>query len=77
MQTIPHTINTGIICIPILVKLLLFVAGENLEPIAKWGEAIRNDNLVNIFEEHKDCRKGCRSVYYRLKKYDTPPKYNL
>ena len=28
MQTIPHTINTGIICIPILVKLLLSVFEE-------------------------------------------------
>ena len=31
MQTIPLTINTGIICITIPVKLLLFVAGENLK----------------------------------------------
>ena len=46
---------------------------KGLEPVAKWGEAICNENLVNIFKEHKDCRKGCGSVYYKLKKYDTPP----
>ena len=27
---------------------------KGLEPIAKWGEAICDDNLVNIFKEHKD-----------------------
>ena len=50
---------------------------KGLEPIAKWGEAICEDKLVNIFEEHKDCRKGCGSVYYKLKEYDIPPKYSL
>ena len=23
-------------------------------PVAKWGEAICNDEVVNIFKEHKD-----------------------
>ena len=50
---------------------------KGFESIAKWGEAICDDNLVNLFKKHKDCRKRCGSVYYRLKKYDTPPKYNF
>ena len=31
--------------------------------VAKWGEAICEDNLVNFCDKHKDCRKGCGSVY--------------
>ena len=31
---------------------------RDLQPISKWEEAICN-------KEHKDCRKGCRSVYYK------------
>ena len=50
---------------------------KGLEAIAKWEEAICEDKLVNIFEEHKDCRKGCGIVYYKLKEYDIPPKYSL
>ena len=38
---------------------------KGLQPVAKWGEAICNDELVNIFKEHKDCLHGCGSVYYK------------
>ena len=38
---------------------------KGLQPIAKWGTAICEGNLVNFFKEHKDCRKGCRSVYFK------------
>ena len=79
-QTISHPINTGIICYSYSSKaFIVYRWGESkgLEPIAKWGEAICEDKLVNIFEEHKDCRKGCGSVYYKLKEYDIPPKYSL
>ena len=31
---------------------------KGLQPVAKWGEPICENNLVNFFEEHKDCRKG-------------------
>ena len=38
---------------------------KGLEPIAKWGEAICNDELVNFFDDlkHKNC--SCGSVYYK------------
>ena len=37
---------------------------KGLQPVAKWREAICDNELVNYFKEHKDCRKGCGSVYY-------------
>ena len=38
---------------------------KGLQSVAKWGEAICNDELVNFLkdEEHKNC--SCRSVYYK------------
>ena len=38
---------------------------RSLSPVAKWGEAICEDNLVNFFkdENHKNC--SCSSVYYK------------
>ena len=38
---------------------------RGLHPVAKWGEAICNDELVNFFEDenHKNC--SCCSVYYK------------
>ena len=38
---------------------------KGLQPVAKCGEAICENNLVNFFKEYKDCRKGCRGVYYK------------
>ena len=38
---------------------------KGLQPVAKCGEAICENNFVNFFKEHKDCRKGCRGVYYK------------
>ena len=38
---------------------------KGLQPVAKWGQAICDNELVNYFKEHKDCRKGCSSVYYK------------
>ena len=38
---------------------------KGLQLVAKWGETICDENLVKRFKEHKDCRKGCRSVYYK------------
>ena len=37
---------------------------KGLQPVAKWGEAICEDELVNFFkdEKHKNC--SCGSVYY-------------
>ena len=37
---------------------------KGLQPVAKWGEAICKDKLVNFFEDenHKNC--SCGSVYY-------------
>ena len=37
---------------------------KGLQPVAKWGEAICKDELVNFFEDenHKNCSFG--SVYY-------------
>ena len=32
---------------------------KGLQPVAKWGQAICDNELVNYFKEHKDCRKGC------------------
>ena len=37
---------------------------RGLKPVTKWGEAICDGELVNFFKEHKNCRKGCSSVYY-------------
>ena len=39
---------------------------KGLSPIAKSGEAICGDDLVNFFEDssHKNC--SCGSVYYKL-----------
>ena len=37
---------------------------KGLALVAKWGEAICDDKLVNFFKEHKNCRRGCGSVYY-------------
>ena len=34
---------------------------KGLQPVAKWGEAICNGELVSYFKEHKDCG----SVYYK------------
>ena len=38
---------------------------RGLPPVAKWGEAICKDELVNFFEDpnHKNCI--CGSVYYK------------
>lgn len=36
---------------------------KGFEPVAKWGEAICNDNLVHFFKEHKGC--SCGSVYFK------------
>ena len=36
---------------------------KGLQPVAKWGEAICEGNLVNIFKEHKDC--SCGSVHFK------------
>ena len=36
-----------------------------LQPIAKWGVAIFDGELVNFFKEHKDCKKGCGNLYYK------------
>ena len=30
---------------------------KGLQPVAKWGEAICENNLLNFFEEHKGCEK--------------------
>ena len=38
---------------------------KGFQPIAKWGEAIYDGELVNYFKEHKDCSKGCGNVYYK------------
>ena len=38
---------------------------KGYQPIAKWGEAICDGELVNYFKEHKDYRKGCGCVYYK------------
>ena len=38
---------------------------KGLQPVAKWGQAICDNELVNYFKEQKDCRKGCSSVYYK------------
>ena len=38
---------------------------KGLQPVAKCRKAICENNLVNVFKEHKDCRKGCGSVYYK------------
>ena len=57
MQTILYTINTGIICNTYSSEAFIvcrWKKSKGLEPIAKWGEAICDDNLVNIFKEHKD-----------------------
>lgn len=37
---------------------------RGLLPTAKWGEAICKGELVNFFNEHKDC--SCGSVYYKF-----------
>ena len=34
---------------------------KGLQPVAKWGEAICNGELVSYFKENKDCG----SVYYK------------
>ena len=31
-------------------------------PLAKWGESISNNKVVNIFKEHKNC--CCSKVYF-------------
>ena len=36
---------------------------KGLQPVAKWGEAICEGNLVNIFNEHEDC--SCESVHFK------------
>ena len=38
---------------------------KGLSLVAKWGEAICNDELINFFkdEKHKNC--SCGSVYYK------------
>ena len=38
---------------------------NGLLPITKWGEAICKDKLVDIFKEHKNCKTGCGSVYFK------------
>ena len=38
---------------------------KGLQPMAKWGEAICEGNLVNFFKEHQDCWKVCGSVYFK------------
>ena len=37
---------------------------KGLSPVAKWGEAICKNELVNFFDypKHKSC--SCRTVYY-------------
>ena len=39
---------------------------RGLQPVAKWGEAICENELVNFFkdEKHKNC--SCGSVYYKF-----------
>lgn len=37
---------------------------RGFRPIAKWGETICDGELVNYFNEHKNCAKGCGNVYY-------------
>ena len=37
---------------------------RRFRPIAKWGETICDGELVNYFNEHKNCAKGCGNVYY-------------
>ena len=38
---------------------------KGLSPVAKWGEAICSDDLVDFFKDpkHKNC--SCGSVYYK------------
>ena len=36
---------------------------KGLEPIAKWGEAICNNELVNFFDDLKHKNYSCGSVY--------------
>ena len=38
---------------------------KGLQPIPKYEEAICDGELVIYFKEHKACRKGCGSVYYK------------
>ena len=38
---------------------------KDLQPVVKWGDAIYNGELVNIFKEHKGYHHGCGSVYYK------------
>ena len=38
---------------------------NGLLPITKWGEAICKDKLVDVFKEHKNCKNGCGSVYFK------------
>ena len=38
---------------------------KGLSPVAKWGEAICEDELVIFFEDLKHKRCSCGSVYYK------------
>ena len=38
---------------------------KGLSPVAKWGEAICEDKLVNFFEDEKHKNCICGSVYYK------------
>lgn len=38
---------------------------KGLMPVAKWSEAICNNELVNVFKEHRNCPHGCGFVYYK------------
>lgn len=38
---------------------------KGLSPVAKWGEAICQDELVNFFEDSKHKRCSCGRVYYK------------
>lgn len=37
---------------------------KGLKPVAKWGEAICNGNIVNFLKEHLGCH--CGSVFYKF-----------
>lgn len=45
---------------------MMFVSGgkrNSYLPVAKWGESVCEDKIVNIFKRHKDCT--CSEVYFK------------
>ena len=38
---------------------------NGLKEVAKWGESICNDELVDFFSDKKRAKCSCSSVYYK------------